>query len=121
MAVIEQISTFLIVLVVFVLLLYGSYYCAKRVGGTSLRGGRSRYMKVVDRIVIGQDRDLSIICIGNRYYLIGSSAGGINMLTEIEAENLVESEIPQGPLSGTLTFKEIMKKITKDKEEKHGE
>lgn len=113
---IEQIGSFLMILLIFVLLLYGSYVCSKKVAGMSMRGTQSKYVKVVDRIMLGRDNYIAVISVGNRYYLIGNSAGGMNMLTEIAEEDLVELKNPQGPFMGTPSFKEIMQKLGREKE-----
>lgn len=115
---IGQIASFLAVFIVFVLILYASYICSKKVAKISLRENQSKYMKLVDRIVVGQDKHVSIVSIGGRYFLIGTSANSITMLTELDQENLIESEIPETSFPGAESFKEIFKKLGRDKETK---
>ena len=45
-------------------------------------------MKVVDRIALGQDKSLVITKVGTKYFLLGVSSSGINMLKEIPFEDL---------------------------------
>lgn len=115
---IEQISSFLVILVIFLLLLYGSYYFSKKVAGASIRGNQSKYMKVLDRIMLSRDTSVAVVSVGCRYYLVASSPGGMNLLGEIEEEDLIELQNPQNPFSGALSFHDIMKKIGKEKEPK---
>lgn len=113
----EQVSSLIGVIIVFLLILYGSYVVSKKVAKISLKDNRSKYMKLHDRIMIGQDKYISIISIGDKYFMIGSSEDGIQMLAELEEKDLValdsSASLPEHP-----NFHELLKKLGWDKEKK---
>lgn len=57
-----------------------------------LRYQASSCMKVIDRVIIGQDKSLMIVQIGERYCLIGVAQSGIQLLMELSKEE-VEMQI----------------------------
>lgn len=57
-----------------------------------LRYQTSSCMKVIDRVIIGQDKSLMIVQIGERYCLIGVAQSGIQLLMELSKEE-VEMQI----------------------------
>lgn len=115
---IEQISSLLGVIFIFLLILYGSYFVSKKVAKVSLRENQSKYIRLVDRMMLGQDKFIAIILIGNRYFLIGTSGDEITLLGELEQEDLQKLETPDNPLAEALNFKEILKKLGHEKEPK---
>lgn len=108
----EQIGTLLGVILVFVVILYASYYCSKKIAKFSLRDNQSKYMKLHDRIMVGQNKYISIISVGERYFMVGSSDDGMDLIAELRKEDLPEVG-SASPLSaaGHLDFKEILKNI----------
>ena len=65
-----------------------AYVCSKYIGGSMIGYCISPNMKVVDRITLGQDKSLVITKVGTKYFLLGVSSSGINMLKEISSEDL---------------------------------
>lgn len=113
----EQTSSLIGVVFIFLLVLYGSYVVSKKVAKMSLRDSRSKYMKFHDHIMIGQDRYVAIISVGDRYFMVGSCENGINMLAELEEKDLKAENGPAG-YAVHPSFKEIIKKLGKDKNTK---
>lgn len=72
------------------LVIYISYYCSKRIGQRMNRSSSSTYMRLVDQILVGQDRYIAIVQAGEKYLLLGITAGQINLLTEVEEGELSE-------------------------------
>lgn len=113
----EQTSSLIGVIVVFLLILYGSYFVSKKVAKMSVRESRSKYMRLHDQMMIGQEKYLAVVSIGGRYFLIGSSENGISLLTELEENDL--ASLQNSADSDTRpVFKDLMKKIGKDKNTK---
>lgn len=108
----EGIVTAIGTLCLVVLILYLSYVAAKFIGKSSIRGGRSRYMRMIDQMPVGQGRAVSVVQAGDRYFLIGISEKQISMLAELEEEGLVPLEMEE-PVSqaGIPDFKEIMRRL----------
>lgn len=45
---------------------------------------KSKYMNIIDRIMLGQNKYLAIAEIVNKYYLISISENNINIIKELE-------------------------------------
>lgn len=113
---IEQIGSALAVLLIFILVLYGSYVCTKKVAKLSYRGSQSRYMKMEDRLMLGQEQYLAIVTVGEKRYLIGVTGGGISVLSEVSEDELLEVPTEIKGLASNISFKDLMTKFGKDKD-----
>lgn len=114
----EGIITAVGTLCLVVLILYLSYVAAKFVGKSAVRGGHSRYMRMIDQMPVGQGRALSVVQIGDRYFLIGIAEKQITTLAELEEEGLVPLEIEEPMNSmGVPDFKDLMRRL--DEARKH--
>lgn len=111
----NNIITFTGTLLTVVLILASCYWFTRKLGHISAPGRQSRYIKVLDYIVIGQERSLLIVQIGERYLLAGSSPEGLHLLTELRVEDLVEFDAPDGPAAN---FKDIIQQIRNQKKER---
>lgn len=94
------------------LIIYFSYVAAKLVAKGSFRAGRSQYMRIVDQLPVGQNRAVSVIQVGDRYFLLGIAEKEIDMLVELEEEGLIplrtEEPDAQTPVPD---FKDLMSKL----------
>lgn len=94
------------------LIIYFSYVAAKLVAKGSFKAGHSRYMRMVDQLSVGQNRAVSVIQVGDRYFLVGIAEKEIDMLAELEEEGLIplQTEEPdaQAPMPD---FKDLMNKL----------
>ncbi len=81
------------VLLCVAVILFLAYWCTRRLGlaaGTGLSGA-GNHMRVVDRLVLSQDKQIVLAQIGERWLVLGlSTGGGIQLLVEISSE---EAEI----------------------------
>ena len=91
-------------------ILYLSYLFSRYLAVGAAKINKSRYIKIVDRAVLGQDRMLLIAMIGEKYYLIGSSAQSINILTEIDDKNIANVTFLENT-SGDSSFKSVFKRF----------
>ncbi|MCR4629023.1 flagellar biosynthetic protein FliO [[Clostridium] aminophilum] len=73
-------------ILVLILILMMAYFASRFLGKNYMRNIGNSHMRIIDQFAIGQDRSLLIIKIKEKYYLIGSAPGGIQMLTELEGE-----------------------------------
>lgn len=98
------------------LILYLSYVCTKFIG---MRGGKisqSKYMKIIDRVILGQDKFLFIVQVGNKRVLIGVTSSGIREILELAEEDLIpvnkdsDGQIP-------VSFQDFMTKVRNKKKE----
>ena len=102
------ISTLCIVAVI----IYFSYVAAKLVAKGSVRASHSKYMRMVDQMPVGQNRAVSVIQVGDRYFLLGIAEKQIDMLAELEEEGLIPLEIEDAAFPTAMhVFKERMHKL----------
>lgn len=102
------ISTLCIVAVI----IYFSYVAAKFVAKGSVRASHSKYMRMVDQMPVGQNRAVSVIQVGDRYFLLGIAEKQIDMLAELEEEGLIPLEIEEAAIPTAMPdFKELMHKL----------
>ena len=74
------------VVLVFGLILVLAYLVSRALVKTWHLGHNSKYMKIIDQMVVGQDRQILIVRIKDRHYLIGSSSKGVELLKELEGD-----------------------------------
>ncbi len=95
-----------------VLIIYLSYVCSKYVGRGMNRNGNSHYMRMIDRLAVGQDRSLAVVQVGEKYLLVGVTPEQVNLLKELSEEDLISfnSDVGNGAVK-TSEFKELMSKL----------
>ena len=100
-------------LIVVVLIIYGSYIASKYIGKGLSRNSSSRYMRLIDQITMGQDRHIAIVQVGNKFFLVGITAGQISVLSELQDEELLPlaPDIDEGG-ANALDFKAMMDKFS---------
>lgn len=105
--------TLLGALLLVVLIIFLSYYATKYLAKGAAKISGASHMKVIDRIVLGQDRVLLIVQIGAAYYLIGSSDQSISLLKELNPDDLIflqDNETQELP-----SFKQSFRTVLKDR------
>lgn len=111
-----QIGSMIVMMIMFALVLYGSYYCSKKVAKISMRENHSKYMKLEDRLMVGQDKHVAIVSVGGRYLMIGISSSEITVLKELQPEDLVLVGNPQSTFPPGAAFKDILKSLGRNKD-----
>lgn len=79
-------------LVIVVLILLMSYFFSKYIAVGAVRLSGSKYIKIIDRIILGQDRSIVIIKVNKKYLMVGISSSGMNLLKELSPEDIAEIE-----------------------------
>lgn len=74
----------LLILLAIALVMYLSYIFTKFVSRRSNRTNAAEYMRVIDRLVVGQDRFIMIVVIEEKYYLVSATAQEIRILKELD-------------------------------------
>lgn len=102
------VSTFIMVVLILVL----CYLVSKYVGKGLNKNSSSRYMRLIDQIVVGQDRYIAIVQVSGKYLLIGITAGQICALSELQDEELFPlSPEPGNGVANALNFKAMLEKL----------
>ncbi len=79
-------------LFIFVIILWGSYFLSRKMSVYSLRFGRSKYMMIVDKLIINKDTGLAIIKIADKHLLVSLAASKLEIIRELNSDELIEIE-----------------------------
>jgi flagellar biosynthetic protein FliO len=96
-------------LVIICVMLLGFYWLLKKFAGKTNRFSNGRYARIIDRIVLTQDKQIQLVEIGDFVIIIGISASSISLLSKIKKDQLklLEQDTPAASfrdvLSGFLT------------------
>lgn len=99
-------------------IIYLSYVVSKSIATGSARINAAKYMKIVDRIPVGQDRSILILQIGDKRYLVGNTAHSIEILAELEPDEIVALPAEKGMLDqvNKASFRKVLDDWMKKKE-----
>ncbi|ABY94896.1 MULTISPECIES: flagellar biosynthetic protein FliO [Thermoanaerobacter] len=75
-------------LIAFLLVIGAAFYITRFIGQSTLRYTRSTNLQVIDYIILGRDKGLYIVKVGDKFFLIGVSNNNITYLTEINKEDM---------------------------------
>ena len=102
----------LVTLLILLGILYLAFRVSKYLGTVAVKQSQSKYIKVIDMMALGQDKAISIAQIGNKYFVLGITSGGINNLAELSEDNIQEFEVEKlETLDITEKFKDIINNI----------
>ncbi|WP_157593551.1 flagellar biosynthetic protein FliO [Sedimentibacter sp. B4] len=92
-----------------ILVLFLTYYGTRWISTKTNIASGSKYMNIVDRIVIGQNKYLVIAEITNKYYLLSITEKDVNIIKELDDFQLKhEEEKPE-----VMDFSSIINKFLK--------
>lgn len=107
----SNILQLLAVIIVFVIVLAGTYYVTKWIAKSGVIQSQSRNIKVIETFKITTGKYIQIIQLGTKYYAIGVAKESITFLTPLDAEQLdFAPELNHNP---KVSFKEMIEKFTK--------
>ena len=75
-----------------VLVLFLTYYCTKWISKKTSLALKSKYMNIVDKIMLGQNKFIAIVQIYNKYYVLSITEKDISILKELEDFKPLENE-----------------------------
>lgn len=81
---IKEVFSLIFAIAGIVLVLFLTYYCTRWLSSKTNMGLKSKYMNIVDRIMLGQEKYLAIAEIYGKYYLLSITEKNINILKELE-------------------------------------
>lgn len=85
-----------------------AYWYSRFVGKSYGKMNSGRNLKILEQVRLGPDKQLILVKLQDRVYLLGVSQTGIQLLTELEGEYFgPETEIEERKNSGIAGFKEI--------------
>ncbi|MEG0898806.1 MAG: flagellar biosynthetic protein FliO [Oscillospiraceae bacterium] len=89
------------IVLVLALAYFGSRWVGKRM--SSIVSGSK--IRIIDKAMLGQDKYLAVVRVGEKVFLVGISGQSINMLSELDSEDFKELPIQQ---EQQPDFKEIL-------------
>ena len=105
-------ASMLVTLLILLGILYLAFRVSKYLGTVAVKQSQSKYIKVIDMMALGQDKAISIAQIGNKYFVLGITSGGINNLAELSEDNIQEFEVEKlETLDITEKFKDIINNV----------
>jgi len=99
--------------------LYLSYLFSRYLAVGATKINKSKYIKIIDRVVLGQERMIFIAMIGKKHYLIGSSSQSIHILKELEEADLSEEVAGSVKLPESNAFQNALKTFLTKKDRDH--
>lgn len=97
------------------IVIYLSYLFSKFISVGASKINAAKYMNVVDRLAVGQDRLLMILEIGEKYYLTSVTTQNIQILKELEKDELIEKNIEKTNFMQDGAFKKTFQGILASK------
>lgn len=70
------------------IVLYLAYWCTRHIAASPAGqlGARGNQMRVVDRLMLGQNKMVAVVRVGERWLLLGVTGENITMLAELTEE-----------------------------------
>lgn len=112
----NMLGQFFFLIFLFALILFGAYYVTRWFGRFQYQNYQGSNIKVLESVVIGSQKMLQLIQVGNHIYLIGISKDHIAYLTEIEKEAIQIKKSSQIKFDSYL--KQWIKKLDRDSQSK---
>jgi len=102
-------------LIVFACLLFLVYVTTKYIGQKASSSMKGKNMKVVESISLGIDKNVYLIRVGEKSFLIGSSGRNLQFLSEVELEIKSDDQTIEQPDTGKAFEKYLDKFLGKVK------
>lgn len=115
--ILESLGPLVLTLAIVIFVIYLSYLFSRRIAVGAAGFSKAKYMKIIDRIIVGQDKYIAIVQIGSSHLLVSITATSIKILKELNNEDIVEfmeSENNKPALSES--FKDTILKVMSKKE-----
>lgn len=97
--------------IIFVLFL--TYYGTKWLSLKANSMSKSKYMNIVDKIVLGQNKYLAIVEVSNKYYLMSIAENNISIIKELDENELIIQK-SEGSIATNIEFNKIFSKFMKN-------
>jgi len=108
-------------LVLFVLVVFAAYLCAKFLGHRwNPSGARGGSIEVVGRLPLGTDRSVIIVRTAGKALLLGVTAQQIRLITELDPDQLPPAPPEEVPGDFSATFQKVLGDLGTHKKEKKG-
>lgn len=107
---IASIFNALAIIFIFGSILFLAYAASKLIGIKAGKMMKGKNIKVVESIAFGMDKQLHLVKVGEKFILLATSGKNIQMLTEIKANEMGETQIEKVVDQEGFDFKEFFDK-----------
>lgn len=95
-------------LLVFGVILLLCYYTTRFIGKKMSGRTKNKYIRIVDTLPLGMDKNLYLILVGKKHFLLFSDKKGLELVSEIDMEGQIENSAEEYEHSaGVSVFKRI--------------
>lgn len=107
-------------LVAAVLIMGLAYLSTRMLGGGMSRhisgAGHNKMLRVVEQLYLGRDRQIVLVQVGERYFLLGNTAEKISTLAELSPEEIAAwREKEMGEQETPPSFRQALKEVWKQR------
>lgn len=90
-----QVGYLVLMLVVFVLLMAAAWFVLRWLAGRGMGGGRSKHMKVLDRLVLTRDSSILILQVSGRVFVVAAGKDSSDVLCELDPSDFPPENSPR--------------------------
>lgn len=81
--------TSLMYFVIMILIIFAAYLTSRWFAMKTNNLAQGKYIKVLDRVVLGKDKSIMIIEIGQKVYLLSDNSQGVSCISPLEESDLI--------------------------------
>jgi flagellar biosynthetic protein FliO len=108
--VVKEFFSLLGALIMIVLVLFATYYFTKAISKKMTASSSSRHLKIIDRVVLSQNKFLIIVEVDKKFLLVGVSDNNISVLKEFDSLSMeLDEENSIMGFNANSHFLEILK------------
>ncbi|MDD3765721.1 MAG: flagellar biosynthetic protein FliO [Eubacteriales bacterium] len=96
---------------IMVAIIFAAYVAAKWISLRYEKISSGRYIEQLDRVLVGRDRSIIIIRVGQKVLLLSCSAQGTTLISELDEGDLIPIKTQQTPDSFNSIFEGLIGKL----------
>lgn len=100
-----------VLLIIFVLVLFASYYVTKWIAKKGMPGNRQSNIEIIESFRLGQSKTIAIIRVGKKYLAVGMTKENMEVLCEVDMEDLELNNAVEQKHGMDVSFKDVMKQV----------
>lgn len=102
-----------VLLIIFALVLFASYYVTKWIARRGLPGNKQGNIEIIESFRLDQTKTIAIIRIGKKYLAVGMTKEGFKVLCEVNMEDLEFQKLSADKEGCDVSFKDVLKQMLK--------
>ncbi|MCT4545398.1 MAG: flagellar biosynthetic protein FliO [Vallitalea sp.] len=102
---------FIVLLILFILVLFGAYFSTKLFGKFQIKKGSSKNIHQLESISVGPQKFIQLIKIGEEFILIGVTKDKITFIKEIDKNNIDLNKYKKDNIQQVAPFSKHLEKF----------